>query len=888
MGEVYRALDPKLDRLVAIKVLPPSLVAKADLLSRFEREAKAVAALNHPNVLGIYDFGRQGEHVYAVMELLEGDSLRDRLRIGPLPLRKALDIAQQMAAGLAAAHAKGIVHRDIKPENIFLTREGRVKVLDFGLSKQLPTWAHSSGSHSDIPTEEVESDAPGRPITDAGTILGSVGYMAPEQVRGEPADHRADVFAFGAVLYEMLCGVRAFQAPSGVEALSAILQKDPRPFDEANPKAQVPVVLERLTFHCLEKEPDHRFQSMQDLAYGLQQINSSSVYPVEPAQGLPVARTRPWKAFGAGLALLLILGLALSFTQLLRLREPAPFPSFQRLNFVPGTIEAARFGPDGQTIYFSQRLAGGRPEIFVLRPGATEPKPVGLTDALLLGVSGSSEVAFLHRPRHWISGRYRGTLARAPGGGGAMRELQEEVTEVAWDGEGLITISTAGDTIALEFPPGRHVIKGHTQTQSLFHARLSRDGALLALVDSDARTQTQIVTFDRAGQRRVLFTQAGDINGNTLSGLAWGSEKDIWFSELVGNQTALWALNLDGQRRLLWRGQGHQQLMDVSAQGQVLLVQHQARRGVLVQRAGEDRVRDLSILGSTQAFGLSADGRSLLLLESPALDGGTSVDEAYLRPTDGGPPLRIGRGAPDSVSSDGSWVHMDTGTQRAKDLDPAWAGAYQGAGLSAAELDDPKARARFALFVPTGLGRPIAVALPKGAVPIGYAFLLDDNQRVLASLAMDGKDHWVLLDRRGGEPRIVTREGLAEIWAGLAPLAPDHHSLIVSGNGRDWFIQPLPGGEPRPILGMREGERVIGWSGDGKAVYVRPELSILPVILTRVDLATGARKGALAFTPPDAAGHLQTRGVFMSLDAKVFAFTYEKKLSELYLVSGVK
>jgi len=885
MGEVYQAFDPKLDRLVAVKVLPKAFADRFDLVTRFEREAKAVAALNHPNILGIYDFGRQEDQAYAVMELLEGESLADRLRTGPLSLRKALDLAGQVAEGLAAAHAKGIVHRDIKPANIFLTRDGRVKVLDFGLAKQLPAWASSSGSHSDFPTEEVEVGARGGSITGAGAILGSVGYMAPEQVRGEPADHRADVFAFGAVLYEMLSGSRAFLAASGVEVLHAILQEEPRPFAGVNPKLQVPAALERLVFHCLEKEPERRFQSMQDLAYDLQQLAATPA-PLIGQSPVPANR-RPWLAFGAGIGLVLLAGLAVRGVFGLRVGRAAPLPSFQRLNFVPGTIESARFGPDGRTIYFSQRVAGGRPAIFVLRPGATEPLPVGLPDALLLGVSTTSELAFLHRPRHWVSGRYRGTLARAPGGGGAPRDLQEDVTEVVWDGEGLATVTSSEASLTLEFPSGKRLLEGNYQTRSLFLLRLSRDGQQLAMVDADARTRTQVVTYDRGGQRQVLLTQEGDINGNTLTGLAWGPGGELWLSELQGDQTTLWALTPRGRRRALWRGQGHHQLMDVSLQGRALLVQHQARRGVLVQRADQDHPRDLSILGSTQAFGLSADGRQLLLLESPAMDGGTGQDEAYLRPADGSPALRLGRGTPDALSPDGRWVHLDTGTQRARDLDPAWAAAYQAAGLPPDELDDPKARARFALFVPTGMGRPIAVALPPGAVPIGYAFLLEGGQRVLASLAQEGEDHWVLLDRQGGALRRVTQPGMAAIWAGLVPLSPDGSRLIVSGDGQAWYVQPLAGGAPRLIRGLLPGERLVGWSGDGHAVFARPELSVLPVTLTRIELTTGARRKVLDFTPPDAAGHLQTRGVFLSLDAQVFAFTYEKKLSELYLVEGL-
>jgi serine/threonine-protein kinase len=257
MGEVYRARDSRLERDVAVKVLPESLVADSEALARFEREARAVAALSHPNILAIHDFGRESGTVYAVMELLEGETLRERLDAGPIPQRKALDYALQVGQGLAAAHEKGIVHRDLKPENVFLTRDGLVKILDFGLAKLERSAARQEG----------RSTAPTTPGTRAGMILGTVGYMSPEQVRGAAADHRSDIFSLGAVLYEMLTGKRAFRKESEVETMMAILREDPLE-DSAVRKALPPEIEETVT-HCLEKNPEERFQSARDLAFAL-------------------------------------------------------------------------------------------------------------------------------------------------------------------------------------------------------------------------------------------------------------------------------------------------------------------------------------------------------------------------------------------------------------------------------------------------------------------------------------------------------------------------------------------------------------------------------------------------------------------------------------------
>src|SRR5450830_682862 len=274
MGEVYRARDPTLNRDVAIKILPEALAADPAALARFEREAQAVAQLSHPNILAIHDFGRHDEVAYAVMELLEGETLRARLEQGALPARKAVDLAAQMAEGLAAAHEKGIVHRDLKPENVFVTGEGRVKLLDFGLAKQTNP---VGGADSRLQTLE-------RP-TQPGTVMGTVGYMSPEQVRGEAADHRSDIFSFGAVLYEMLAGRQAFGRETAAESMTAILKEDP---PEIAPGGTGPSpALSRIVQHCLEKKPGERFQSARDIAFALQALSGSTV-----TSGPSVAATR--------------------------------------------------------------------------------------------------------------------------------------------------------------------------------------------------------------------------------------------------------------------------------------------------------------------------------------------------------------------------------------------------------------------------------------------------------------------------------------------------------------------------------------------------------------------------------------------------------------------
>jgi serine/threonine protein kinase len=277
MGEVYRARDPVLKREVAIKVLPSFRLQDPSRLRRFEKEAQAAAALNHPNILAIHRFGVFEGAPYLVSELLVGDTLRQQLERGPLPVRKAIDTGVQIAHGMAAAHEKGIVHRDFKPENLFVTKDGRIKILDFGLAKLMQPQANS-----DV-TSPTMSHA-----TEPGVIMGTISYMSPEQVRGKTVDHRADIFAFGAILYEMLAGKRAFNRPTSAETMTAILNEDPRDLSQIAPNT--PPGLQRIVYRCMEKNPEQRFQSASDLAFALEALSESGV----PSGGVDGIADRSW------------------------------------------------------------------------------------------------------------------------------------------------------------------------------------------------------------------------------------------------------------------------------------------------------------------------------------------------------------------------------------------------------------------------------------------------------------------------------------------------------------------------------------------------------------------------------------------------------------------
>ena len=376
MGEVWRARDTKLGRDVAIKVLPKSFAADSDRLRRFEQEAQAAGSLNHPNVLVIYHVGTHQGSPCIVSELLEGETLRERMGGVALPQRKALDYALQLARGLAAAHDKGIIHRDLKPENIFVTKDGRLKILDFGLAKLLGT--------SD---EQSQTAAPTRRInTDPGVVMGTIGYMSPEQLRGRPADHRSDIFSFGVILYEMLSGKRAFRGESTADTISAILREDPPELSSNN--NSIPPALERVVNHCLEKNPEERFHSANDLGFAIEALSTSGKMSDSKAtlvHALPPSRRNlrslvPWVV--AALCFMGLLAFAGLYVRRPEITERQMMFTLSMPDKVSEIVYVA-VSPDGNSIAFVG-VSEGRREMFVRRMNALESKLLnGTEDASL-------------------------------------------------------------------------------------------------------------------------------------------------------------------------------------------------------------------------------------------------------------------------------------------------------------------------------------------------------------------------------------------------------------------------------------------------------------------------------------------------------------------------
>ena len=494
MGEVYRARDTKLSRDVAIKVLPAELARDTERLLRFEKEARTASGLSHPNIVTIYEIGQAEGTSFIAMELVEGRTLKDLLAAGPVPLKKLLAIAAQTADGLAKAHAAGIVHRDLKPENLMVTRDGFVKILDFGLAKLAGVGFESS-------------EGPQRPtvsrLTEAGTVLGTVGYMSPEQASGEPVDFRSDQFSFGSILYEMASGRRAFERPTPAQTLSAIIETEPEPLAGVAPKIQTNLtwIVER----CLAKDPEDRYGSTKDLARDLAAmrdhssgVSAAGVEPPAP-RALRLSRAALAAAAVSAAGLMVLVFLAGERLQARRDRDASP-PKRTTLTFRKGFVNRARFVPDGQTIVYSASWDGRPSEIFTTRVGSTESRPLGLPPAAILAVSSKGEMAL---SLDCVPHRHPcvGTLALAPLAGGAPRQVSSNVGSADWSPDGRELAASFGTR--LEYPIGKVL---HETGAFLSSVRVSPGGDLVAFVDHPTLDSNWgfLSVADRTGKVRVL------------------------------------------------------------------------------------------------------------------------------------------------------------------------------------------------------------------------------------------------------------------------------------------------------------------------------------------------------------------------------------------------
>jgi Tol biopolymer transport system component len=519
MGEVYRAMDPRLAREVAVKVLSAGFTGDADRMRRFAQEARAVGMLNHPNITAVYDTGSEGGVAYVVFELLEGETLRERLRRGALSQRKAVDYATQIARGLSAAHEKGIVHRDLKPENLFVGKDGRIRILDFGLAKLRPR----------APGEDADRR------TGAGMVLGTVGYMSPEQVRGEEADHRSDIFSFGSILYEMLAGRRAFRGPTPVETMNAILKDEPPEIGEES--QALPASLERIVRHCLEKNREERFQSARDLSFALEALSGSS----SQVGRVPAAARQRRVARGVRVAALLAAGAALGAALAILLRSPVSSePAALRPLTYSGHDYSPAASPDGRTLAFvSDR--DGVPRIWIkqLTAGGEVALTDGSDDFPRFSPDGAS-ILFSRKQGALVS------LFRVATVGGPARKLVDDAVDGDWSPDGreiaFVRLTARGghtdsavSVVGADGAGQREIARWEQQT--LLHPRWSPDGKTIAVAESGFQqpgTPRRIFLVSADGKRRSSLSPP--TSTNRLSSVAWtGDGRELVYSQALSD-----------------------------------------------------------------------------------------------------------------------------------------------------------------------------------------------------------------------------------------------------------------------------------------------------------------------------------------------------------------
>jgi eukaryotic-like serine/threonine-protein kinase len=835
MGEVYSARDARLNRDVAIKILPASFSTDPERLQRFAQESRAAAALNHPNILSIFDIGDERGAPYVVSELLEGETLRDRLRNGPLTSRKAIDYAQQIASGLAAAHEKGIVHRDLKPENLFITNDGRAKILDFGLAKVTRPDTDSSG---DAPTMQVG--------TEAGTVMGTAGYMAPEQVRGKPADPRSDIFAFGAILYEMLSGKRAFHGESAVDTMSAILKEEPPDLAETN--RNVSPALERIVRHCLEKNPAERFQSARDVAFNLEALTDISSTSRGGVRAIPEESARPrWLV--PVIAGLLVLA---SWVGIYRLAHrgvvAATNPTFHEVTFRNGTIGSARFAPDGQTIVYGAAWEGQPQEIFSTRFDSSDSRSVGLPDSQILAISSKGEMAISLHPVSVAAFGQSGTLARVPLAGGAPREVIDKAFWADWTPDGQSLAVVRESTVArlhLEFPSGNVI---YEPLGWVSHVRFSPSGEFLAIADHvSGGDDGRVVIIDTLGH-----SKASSSYYSSVEGLAWSPNgKEVWFSAVpAGSARSIYALDFSGKERLIYRAPGGLTVQDISRTGLILMTSDKTRISLSALAPGETRERSLSWFDWSLITDISPDGKTIVFSETGEAEG--SNYSIFMRKTDGSPAVRLGDGGFAYLSPDGRWVISLVG--------------------SPGKL----------VLLPTGVGEPRQLTDDK--LDHNRAGWMPDSKSIVFTATEPGHaPRSYLMDIQGGAPRALTPEGIVG-----TTVAPDgQHILVREVKTRQAWLYPTGAGEPQKLVfGPSADEFIVGYAPDGKGILVGTRG--VPLKIVRLDLATGHRDPWKEISPGDPAGAQSIPNIKFSADGKSYAYSTLRLLSDLYVVDGLK
>jgi len=826
MGEVYRARDTRLGREVALKVLPATFASDQERLARFAREARAVAALSHPNILAIHDVGREDGVSFAIFELLDGVTLRERLQSGPLAPRKAASIAAQIARGLDAAHSHGIVHRDIKPENLLITSAGLLKVLDFGIARVVD------------PAETAET------VTSVATIpgvaVGTVAYMSPEQLRGEAATPASDLFATGMVLHEMLTGHRPFERASHAATVAAVLHDDAPPLPPGAPPA-----LGRIVDRLLEKAPEDRFRSALDLAFALEALSGDTGSGTVTA----VARRSIRKPLTVAVALA-IAGAA-GWAMGRSFRPPASgsavvdASTFEPMTFRRGTVFQARFGPRG-TILYSAAWDGQPVEIFETSGVQPEARGLGLAPANLLAVSPTGDLAIARDPHFPLTYFHFGRLATvALGGGAAPHEVADEVSAADYtpDGREVALARVVNGESRIELPLGRVWYSGVAARDPISSIRVSPDGNSIAFWHGHIAADTVLSVVSRAGTRHDLVKQAG-----LGRGIAWTRDGgEVWSVAGVPGEapTRLIAVRADGQGapREVLKLPSRFRLHDLSADGDVLLAVADVTTTLYVQ-AGATMI-NRPWFSTTFVNDISPDGRFLLFTETPGFPHRQSL---YYRSVDGRSPVRIAEGTI-----------------------PVQSPRLSADGQRAALIRDGKVTIAPLAGQPRELvaaGRAVDMLAWDGSGHVVYA--TEEGALYRQDAIGDAQATLVASVRCPGGPIASTD--------GRVACSDVNGQIVVVG---------VDGSNKHTVQPSENPGRLIGWTTDNRHVYSYLE-GVNPTWLGRTDVQTGNVQRIADIRPADGTGVWRIHPVRVTPDGRVTAFSVAREVSQLFRYKGLK